>query len=78
MAAEFALVKVRKSQLIEVQGDKPAKANLALHALAKLDGYLSAGQLGITVASLVLGMLGEPLVLHFVAPMLLDVLPQCS
>jgi len=76
VAAEFALVKVRKSQLIEVQGDKPAKANLALHALAKLDGYLSAGQLGITVASLVLGMLGEPLVLHFVAPILQDVSPS--
>jgi CBS domain containing-hemolysin-like protein len=76
VAAEFALVKVRKSQLIEVQGEKPAKANLALHALGKLDGYLSAGQLGITVASLVLGMLGEPLVLHFVAPILQNVTPD--
>ena len=75
VAAEFALVKVRKSQLIEVQGDKPAKANLALHALAKLDGYLSAGQLGITVASLVLGMLGEPLVAFFVEPFLQNVSP---
>ncbi len=73
VAAEFALVKVRKSQLIEVQGDKPAKANLALHALAKLDGYLSAGQLGITVASLVLGMLGEPLVAFFVEPFLQNI-----
>ena len=43
VAVEFALVKVRKSQLIEVQGDKPAKASLALHALAELDGYWSAG-----------------------------------
>ncbi len=76
VAAEFALVKVRKSQLIEVQGDKPAKANLALHALAKLDGYLSAGQLGITVASLVLGMLGEPLVAFFVEPFLQNVSPD--
>ena len=76
VAAEFALVKVRKSQLIEVLGEKPAKANLALHALGKLDGYLSAGQLGITVASLVLGMLGEPLVLHFVAPILQNITPD--
>ncbi len=76
VAAEFALIKVRKSQLIEVQGEKPARANLVLHALAKLDGYLSAGQLGITVASLVLGMLGEPLVLHFVAPILQDISPN--
>lgn len=76
VAAEFALVKVRKSQLIEVLGEQPAKAHLALHALGKLDGYLSAGQLGITVASLVLGMLGEPLVLHFVAPILQHITPD--
>ena len=75
VAIEFGLVKVRKSQLIEVQGDHPKRVGLALHALGKLDGYLSAGQLGITVASLVLGMLGEPLVLHFVAPLLDGVLP---
>lgn len=76
VAIEFGLVKVRKSQLIEVQGDHPKRVTLALHALGKLDGYLSAGQLGITVASLVLGMLGEPLVLHFVAPLLDDFLPE--
>jgi len=76
VAIEFGLVKVRKSQLVEAQADSPKRAGLALHALEKLDGYLSAGQLGITVASLVLGMLGEPLVLHFVAPLLDGVLPE--
>lgn len=67
VAIEFALVKIRKSQLLEVSGRKPKRATLALHALARLDGYLSAGQLGITVASLALGALGEPLVAHYVA-----------
>jgi CBS domain containing-hemolysin-like protein len=71
VAIEFALVKVRKSQLVEISGDKPKRSHLALHALAKLEGYLSAGQLGITVASLALGMLGEPLVAHYVGPILL-------
>lgn len=71
VAAEFALVKVRKSQLLEIQGKKPKRAALALHAVARLEGYLSAGQLGITVASLALGMLGEPLVAHYVGPLLL-------
>ena len=71
VAIEFALVKVRKSQLMEVAGLKPKRTHLALHALAKLEGYLSAGQLGITVASLALGMLGEPLVAHYVGPLLL-------
>jgi len=72
VAVEFALVKVRKSQLIEAQAKRPRRSNLALHALARLDGYLSAGQLGITVASLALGMLGEPLVFKLVAPLLRD------
>lgn len=70
VAIEFALVKVRKSQLVEAQEKRPKRAALGLHAVAKLDGYLSAGQLGITVASLVLGMLGEPLVHSLVAPFL--------
>ena len=70
VAAEFALVKVRQSQLVEAQEKRPKRAALGLHALAKLDGYLSAGQLGITVASLALGMLGEPLVAHFIGPIL--------
>jgi len=71
VAIEFALVKVRKSQLMEVAGLKPKRTHLALHAVARLEGYLSAGQLGITVASLALGMLGEPLVAHYVGPLLL-------
>jgi len=72
VAVEFALIKVRKSQLVEATEKRPRRASLALHAVAKLDGYLSAGQLGITVASLALGMLGEPLVAHFVGPLLVE------
>ncbi len=70
VAVEFALVKVRKSQVLEAQAKGARDSHLALRALSKLDGYLSAGQLGITVASLVLGMLGEPLVFKLVAPLL--------
>ena len=70
VAVEFALVKVRKSQVLEAHAKGARDSRLALRALSKLDGYLSAGQLGITVASLVLGMLGEPLVFKLVAPLL--------
>ncbi len=76
VAIEFGLVKVRKSQLHEIQDQYPKRTKLVLGALGKLDGYLSAGQLGITVASLVLGMLGEPLVLSYVAPFFDGKLPD--
>ena len=59
VAAEFALVKVRASQLdIKIQkGSTRAKTAKAM--LEKLDAYLSATQLGITLASLALGAVGE-------------------
>ena len=59
MAAEFALVKVRYSQieLMATSGNKNAK--LSQHILDNLDEYLSATQLGITVASLALWWVGE-------------------
>lgn len=62
VAAEFALVKVRPSQLdIKIQkGGNRAK--LAKQLLDKLDAYLSATQLGITLASLALGAIGEEVI----------------
>ena len=59
VAAEFALVKVRSSQidLLAQKGSKRAK--VAQQLVAKLDSYLSATQLGITLASLGLGAFGE-------------------
>jgi CBS domain containing-hemolysin-like protein len=60
VAAEFALVKVRPTQLDPhaQRGDRRGK--LARHMLRHLDAYLSASQLGITLASLALGWIGEP------------------
>ena len=62
VAAEFAIVKVRTSQLeVRIQeGNRTAK--LARHITSHLDGYLAATQLGITLASLGLGWIGEPVV----------------
>ena len=71
VASEFAIVKVRPSQL-EAEGQaNPGKLKTALHVVNHLDGYLSANQLGITIASLALGFLGEPFVEALVAPLLL-------
>ncbi len=71
VASEFAIVKVRPSQLeAEGKSDSP-KIKTALHVVNHLDGYLSANQLGITISSLALGFLGEPFVEALVAPLLL-------
>jgi CBS domain containing-hemolysin-like protein len=59
VAAEFAIVKVRASQ-IEIKAKSGSNvANLAKHITNHLDGYLAATQLGITLASLGLGWVGE-------------------
>jgi CBS domain containing-hemolysin-like protein len=64
VAAEFALVKVRASQL-DVKAQKgSSRARLAKSLLEKLDAYLSATQLGITLASLALGAVGEETISH--------------
>ena len=66
VAAEFALVKVRHSQIdIKANQGNPV-ARTSQHILDRLDGYLSACQLGITLASLALGWIGEPVVAKLV------------
>ena len=67
--AEFALVRVRKSQLelaVE-QGKKGAKS--AMYIAENVNQYLSACQLGITLASLALGWLGEPAFSALIRPL---------
>jgi CBS domain containing-hemolysin-like protein len=60
VASEFALVRVRQSRLTQLQNEGNAMARYALKVNQKLDVYLSATQLGITLASLGLGWVGEP------------------
>jgi len=62
VAAEFALVKARDSRIKEFARDGRRAAPTVQHILRHLDRYLSACQLGITLASLILGALGEPVV----------------
>lgn len=62
VAAEFAIVKVRATQLeVKVKAGN-RNAILSKHIVSHLDGYLAATQLGITLASLGLGWIGEPVV----------------
>ena len=70
VAAEFAIVKVRDSQLTAAIDDGVSGAKFAQHVTRNLDAYLSAGQLGITLTSIALGIFGEPFVAIVVQPML--------
>ena len=70
VASEFAIVKVRPSQLDSESKNDKKRHKIALHVVSHLDGYLSANQLGITIASLALGFLGEPFVYAVVSPFL--------
>ena len=64
VAAEFAMIRIRQTRIAELvsEGNVPARAVRDL--LARLDTYLSATQLGVTLASLALGAVGEPSVAH--------------
>ncbi|MEO6285240.1 MAG: hemolysin family protein [Dyadobacter sp.] len=62
VAAEFAIVKIRASQLEQKAQDGNKMAILSKKIVANLDGYLAATQFGITLASLGLGWIGEPVV----------------
>jgi CBS domain containing-hemolysin-like protein len=59
VAAEFAIVKVRRTRLEELVGQGIAAARVSILCVDQLDEYLSATQLGITLSSLALGWVGE-------------------
>ena len=70
VAAEFALVKVRGYQLDQAVGQQRRAAVLSARMHDNLDAYLAACQLGITMASLGLGWVGEPAVAALLEPLL--------
>ncbi|GAA4443764.1 hemolysin family protein [Novipirellula rosea] len=70
VAAEFSLVKVRISRIDQLARDGKAFANTAKWLAKRLDESLSACQLGITMASLALGWVGEPAFAKLVEPVL--------
>lgn len=68
VAAEFAIVKVRGSQLEALEAEGNPQAKNARKAVNQLDAYLSATQLGITLSSLGLGWVGEPYLAQMLHP----------
>src|SRR3954452_23579658 len=68
VAAEFSLVKIRDTQLTALIERGNRRARVADLILQRLDAFLSAAQLGITLASLGLGWIGEPVFTTLLSP----------
>src|SRR5256886_6969771 len=68
VAAEFAMIKVRPTQLAEMAAAGSSRARMARRIIKRLDSYLSATQLGVTLASLALGWVGEPAFAQLIEP----------
>jgi len=68
VACEFSIIKVRASQLDELAEEGNTRARFAKYIRSHLEAYLSATQLGITLASLALGWLGEEFLAHLLEP----------
>lgn len=74
--SEFALVRVRPTRLRELAHRKISTAHVALRLVNSLDRVLSAGQMGVTMASLGLGWAGEATIAALLTPWLLPLLPS--
>ena len=68
VAAEFSLVRIRETQLDTLVTKGWRRAKMARHIVRNLNSYLSATQLGITMVSLGLGNLGEPIFSSLLSP----------
>src|ERR1700690_923006 len=78
VAPEFALVTVRKTRIDELVKKGNTSAKFVQKAINNLDTFISATQLGITLVSLVLGWIGEPVIAHFLEPVFHSFLPQSA
>ena len=70
VAAEFALVAARRSRIEQLAAEGNVSAKLAGELIRHLDAYIAACQLGITIASLALGWIGEPALAGAIEPLL--------
>ena len=70
VAAEFAVVAVRKSRVEEMVNQNVPRAKSLMAAVSDLDRSVAAAQLGITVASLALGLVSEPALQQLITPLM--------
>ena len=76
VASEFAFVRIRSTSVEQLAEEGRSGAATLQEVMNNLDDYLAATQLGITLASLGLGWIGEPAVAALIEPVLAPVLPE--
>ena len=69
VAGEFALVKIRSTRIKQLVTEGNKTARVVQNQIEHLDTYIASTQLGITLASLALGWIGEPALAHLVEPL---------
>jgi CBS domain containing-hemolysin-like protein len=78
VAAEYALVSVRRSRIASLVAQGSKRAQMVMRVLEKLTAYISATQLGVTLASLALGWVGEETMAEILGPLFQRVLGSFS
>lgn len=74
--SEFALVTVRRSWVETLAGRGDRRARVLLRVISKIDDYIAATQLGITIASIALGWVGEPALARLLEPLFVPLTSQ--
>ena len=78
VAAEFAYISVRRTQMQQQANEGNRGAKRVLGAISDLDFYVAASQLGITMATIALGYLGEPVIASLIEPPIIDLVGSVS
>jgi CBS domain containing-hemolysin-like protein len=76
VAAEFAIVRARRSRIETMAGEGNRAAQVALRQMDHVDEYVATSQVGITLASIGIGFLGEPAIADLIEPLFGDVLGE--
>ena len=76
VAAEFALVSVRRTRIQELADEGSRRAGMVKAALDDINQYVSTAQVGITICSLTIGLLGEPAVAALIEPWIGDLVGE--
>ncbi len=76
VAAEFALVRSRRSRLEQMADEGDRRAARVIHQMDEMNSYLAACQLGITLASIGIGFLGEPAIANLLEDIFGDSVPH--